>query len=257
MPELSELVARLGTPMTRPDLLQQALVHRSVVNERPNLSAGTNERLEFLGDAVLGFLIADALYQRLPNASEGELTALRASIVRKETLAAAARKLELGRWLLLGRGEEASGGRERDQILAAAFEAVVGAVYLSDGLAHARTVVLRELGPIVEEVVATGPRKDDKSRLQELTQARWQLTPVYELLEAVGPDHAKEFLVEVRVGAQVAGRGRGRTKQAAEQMAARQALASLTGAPAEASPAAIWPRPPGPEARAGDQSPSS
>lgn len=241
MRTLTELVTRLGAPATRPEVLEQALVHRSVVNERPNLAVGTNERLEFLGDAVLNFIIADALFHRLPAGTEGELTTLRAAIVRKETLAATARRLELGRWLLLGRGEEASGGRERDQILASTFEAVVGAIYLSDGLDQARAFVLRQLGTALDEAVASGPRKDDKSRLQEATQARWQLTPAYELVAAAGPDHAKEFEVVVRVGGRCAGVGRGRTKQAAEQMAAQQALERLAAAPDATTLDSVWP----------------
>lgn len=241
MPTLTELAARLGAPVNRLELLEQALIHRSVVNERPSIAAGTNERLEFLGDAVLNFVVADTLYHRLPTATEGELTTLRASLVRKETLAATARQLELGRWLLLGRGEETSGGRERDQILAAAFEAVVGAIYLSDGLAEARAFVLRQLGAALDDVVAAGPRKDDKSRLQEETQARWQLTPAYELVAATGPDHAKEFEVEVRVGGRTVGVGRGRTKQAAEQRAAQEALRRLGAAPDDATIDSVWP----------------
>jgi len=232
----------LGVPLADRSLLHQALVHRSVYHERPSVSPASNERLEFLGDSVVGFVIAEELYRRLPNATEGALTTLRAALVRKESLAAAARRLDLGRWLMLSRGEEATGGRERDQILAAAFEAVVGAVYLSDGLAAARAFVLAQLAPAIEGVVARGPRKDYKSRLQEETQARWQLTPLYVMLEAAGPDHAKEFRVQVRVGGHIAGEGTGRQKRAAEQMAAREALAILAEAPAESALEIIWPR---------------
>ena len=179
MPELEELATRMGVSLAERSLLQQALVHSSVYHERPSVSLGSNERLEFLGDAVIGFVIAEELYRRLPNASEGVLTTLRAGLVRKESLAAAARRLELGRWLMLGRGEEATGGRDRDQILAATFEAIVGAIYLSDGLAAVREFVLRQLATAIEGSIAGGPHKDYKSRLQEATQARWQLTPVY------------------------------------------------------------------------------
>lgn len=241
MPDVAELAERLGIPLTDTALLHQALVHRSVYNERPSVGPGTNERLEFLGDSVLGFVIADELYRRLPNATEGELTNLRASLVRKESLAAAARRLELGRYLMLGRGEEASGGRERDQILAAAFEAIVGAIYLSAGLDEARAFVRHHLGRAIDQAVTAGPKKDHKSQLQELTQARWQLTPVYVLVEAVGPDHAKEFRVQARIGDRIAGEGIGRTKQAAEQMAASQAFAALTREMEAPSPKVVWP----------------
>ena len=244
MAEPGELVERLGLPALDPALLQLALTHRSYYNERPQAAEGTNERLEFLGDAVLGLVIAEELYRRLPTLSEGELTSLRAALVRRETLAQAARRLTLGRALLLGRGEEAGGGRERDQILASAFEALVGAVYLACGLEECRQFILRQLGEEIASQVAAGPQKDEKSRLQELAQARWQLTPVYCTVAATGPDHAKEFRVQVRIGNRIAGEGVGRTKQAAEQLAARQALATLESLPLTAPLPADWPAAP-------------
>ncbi|MFN8534327.1 MAG: ribonuclease III [Dehalococcoidia bacterium] len=236
MPEIADLVTRLGVQVGDETLLRQALIHSSVSNERPGQGEGSNERLEFLGDAVLGFVVADEVYRRLSGATEGELTRLRSALVRKESLAEAARRIDLGRWLMLGRGEEASGSRMRDQILASTFEAVVGALFLSDGLERASEFIFRHLGDAIEAQVAAGPPKDPKSELQELTQARWQVTPLYVTTGSSGPDHAKQFHVEVRIEGQVAGEGSGRTKQAAEQGAARQALDRLAQLPPNAPP---------------------
>lgn len=198
-------------------------MHRSYQNENPNAALGTNERLEFLGDSVLGFVVTEELYRRFPSMSEGEMTNFRSALVRTQTLARLSRGLGIGRFLLLGRGEEAAGGRDREQILAGAFEAVLGAIYLAAGLDATHAFVLRQL----EEGFGSGPSKDDKSRLQELTQARWQVTPLYTTLGSTGPEHAKQFQVQVQIGDEVMGQGEGRTKQAAEQAAARQALVRL------------------------------
>jgi ribonuclease-3 len=188
-----------------------------------------NERLEFLGDAVIDFVTAEFLYHRYPEMDEGQLTRLRAALVRTDSLAHQARKLQLGEYLRLGRGEVASGGRNRPNILCGAFEALVGAIYLDQGIEPVRTLLSNLFGPEAERVVQSHSDRDAKSLLQESVQADLQLTPSYHTVRESGPDHAKEFTVEVTVGNQVIGRGRGRSKQTAEQAAARDALESDLG----------------------------
>lgn len=221
---LTSLQDKLGVEFRNPTLLRDALTHTSYVNENPCLATTDNERLEFLGDAVLDFLVAEALYLRYPVAREGELTAMRASLVKTDTLARIARRLELGRYLFLGRGEEASGGRERVANLCAALEAIVGATFLDGGLDQARRLVRNLLGEALDALGETKATRDPKSQLQERVQGRLHCTPVYRTVSEIGPDHAKEFVVEVVIGNQVAGTGRGSSKQAAEQAAARAAL---------------------------------
>ena len=215
---------QLGLQFRRPDLLREALTHTSYVNENPFEVATDNERLEFLGDAVLDLLVAEQLYERHPSAREGELTAMRAALVRTDTLARASHQIDLPNHLLLGRGEEASGGRERAANLCAALEAVIGATYLDQGLQEARRLVRRLLAGALEALEETKAMRDPKSLLQEHIQARLHCTPLYRTVSESGPDHAKEFVVEVFVGDEVLGRGRGPSKQAAEQAAARAAL---------------------------------
>jgi len=210
-------------------LLQQALVHRSYLNENPAQHLVSNERLEFLGDAVLGFVVADELYSRFPDFSEGELTKLRAALVRGETLSRIALSLQLGDYLYLGRGEEESGGRSRPRNLSCALEAVIGAVFLDLGFDAARAFILKLLGGEFDGVVEDKFTDDYKSRLQQVIQSERKLTPVYRTIEEVGPDHAKTFTVEVLAGDTVLGQGSGRSKRAAEMDAAREALQDLTG----------------------------
>lgn len=224
---VEELEGRLGFSFHNRLLLVQALTHRSYLNENPEAPQSDNERLEFLGDAFLDFVAARYLYERYPELREGELTMLRAALVRSTTLARFARELDLGRYLLLGRGEAASGGRERLPLLCAAFEALVGAILLDQGLEVAEAFVLRFMEPAVTRMAANQLDKDAKSELQELSQGRWQLTPVYRTVAERGPDHAKEFTVEVLIGNRVFGRGTGRNKQSAAQQAAREALKVL------------------------------
>ncbi|MBI2861840.1 MAG: ribonuclease III [Chloroflexi bacterium] len=205
-------------------LLEQALVHRSHLNEWSGPPLESNERLEFLGDAVLGSVAAEYLYSTYPQLPEGELTTLRAALVRAETLAKWAKELGLGEHLLMGRGEEASGGRQRPRILAATFEAVLGAIYLDQGATVAREIVLRFLAPAAEAALASQSLKDYKTRLQELTQAEYRVIPSYHLVEMTGPDHARRFTVEVMLGGEPLAQGVGRSKRIAEQEAARNAL---------------------------------
>lgn len=227
MGAIRDLEKRLGVRFKQPDLLQEALLHSSYLNENPGCALQSNERLEFLGDAVLGLVVAHELFTAHPELQEGKLTELRAHLVRRDTLAEAARRLELGAALRLGRGEEADGGRHRPTNLAHAYEAVVGALYVDQGLAAARRFVLKTLQPEFAQAFQRQAPPDPKSRLQELTQARSQQTPVYKLVREEGPDHARRFTVEVIVGGEKLGRGTGSSKQQAEKAAARRALEHL------------------------------
>jgi len=209
-------------------LLKQALVHSSYLNENPGFAPVSNERLEFLGDAILGFVVAEKLYQDFPDFAEGEMTKLRSVLVRRDTLARIALAIRLGDYLYLGRGEEASGGRDKLANLAGALEAVVAAVFLDRSLAITREFVLKLLEEELQKVVKQGTVIDYKSQLQELSQSRYRSTPDYRLLEEVGPDHDKKFTVEVRAGDIVLGRGSGKSKKMAETEAARSALEQLS-----------------------------
>jgi ribonuclease-3 len=188
-----------------------------------------NERLEFLGDAMLGYFAAQYLFSAYPDFSEGQMTTVRAALVRAETLARWARTVGLGEHLRLSRGEIASGGRDRRSVLASAFEAVVAAIALDQGLETARTFVLRFLEPECRLVLATHSAKDAKSRLQETVQFLRQQTPTYRVVNLLGPEHARTFVVEVLAGEDVLARDDGPSKQEAEQSAARAALAVLVG----------------------------
>lgn len=227
MAEFTSLQDRLGIVFKDLSLLQQALIHRSYLNENPDFPLPSNERLEFLGDSLLSFVIAEKLYRDFPDLSEGGMTKLRAALVRQETLARLATSLGLGDYLYLGHGEESTGGRTKQSILAGAFESMVGAILTDQGFTAARDFVLRlfdgEIGRAIEERLTA----DYKSRLQGIVQARHHVPPVYRTIKEVGPDHAKDFTVEVIVGDSVIGRGRGKSKRLAEQEAARHALESL------------------------------
>jgi ribonuclease-3 len=206
-------------------LLQRALTHRSFINETRDFLLADNERLEFLGDAVLDFVIGEYLYNRFPEMREGALTNLRAALVRQETLASLATDLDLGSYLLLGRGEADSGGRERPATLCAGFEAIVGALYLDQGLTAVQGLLMPMVDPILPGLVAQAKEKDAKSRLQEWSQGTLQATPRYETVSESGPDHAKIFTVEVVINDEVYGVGQGHSKQKASQEAAARAWA--------------------------------
>jgi ribonuclease III len=226
VPHLDELAGRLGVDIDDPEVLAPALVHRSWCAENPGHES--NERLEFLGDAVLGLIITDHAFHAYTTLSEGELTDVRKAVVNAVTLAEVADELNLGDHLLLGKGEEQSGGREKPSILADALEAVLGAVYVSAGTEEAHDLVLRLLGARVAEAHAGGPGGQDyKSRLQELAARHFDEAPRYETL-AEGPDHARRFHVTVAVAGVPRGTGDGRSKKQAEQVAARDAYATLT-----------------------------
>ena len=214
----------LGYTFKDPSLLRLALTHTSFANETQDTTCGDNERLELLGDAVLSLIITEELYKRLEEAPEGHLARLRSAIVCEPSLACAARRLGLGKVLLLGKGEAKSCGRHRSSTLCDAFEAVVGALYLDGGLDVARRFVLSSVAEEIGRVIAGDALVDPKTQLQELVQARQQETPMYRLVKTEGPDHNKTFTVEVYWQDQVWGTGRGRSKKAAEQAAAKEAL---------------------------------
>ena len=220
----SDLSQRLGLPFSNLALLTRALTHRSYVNENPN-AVEDNERLEFLGDAVLDFIVGAWVYNRFPEMPEGDLTKMRSAIVRNDQLADFARHLNLGVALRLGRGEYASGGQQRDGLLGSVFEALIGALYLDSGLSAVEAFV----HPLLEHAREAILQKvqDPKSQLQEWAQSQKLGAPRYKTIATTGPDHAREFDVQVEIGGQVVGQGHGRNKHAAEHLAAKHALETL------------------------------
>ncbi len=222
-----ELAEALGIAFRHAELLQQSLYHRSYLNEAVDREIESNERMEFLGDAVLGLIVSEKLYRDYAGLSEGHLSQLRASLVRWDALASVATRIDLGSYLVLGRGEELSGGRGRPSNLASGLEALIGAAFLDSGMTLAKKLVLKLLKPDFEEIARRGVSADSKSELQHVAQTRWHSIPEYQLISQEGPDHAKLFTVEVSVGEQVMGRGQGRNKKQAELNAARQALETL------------------------------
>ena len=208
-------------------LLEQAFVHSSYLNENSDFPLPSNERLEFLGDAVLGFIVAESLHMEFPELPEGHLTMIRAFLVCRESLNEVASSLKLGDWLLLGRGEEATGGRMRQSNLANAMEALIGAIYLDQGLDVAKEFVLRQLKPLLERTRAGAISPNYKALLQESLQKQTQLTPNYRVAEVSGPDHDPQFSVEVVIEGDVVARGTGQSRKAAEVEAARIAWEKL------------------------------
>jgi ribonuclease-3 len=227
MPDWKLLQRKLGVRFANPSLLQQALVHRSYLNEMPDSGLESNERLEFLGDAVLGLVVAGKLYEDYPQHSEGLLTEMRVALVRRDTLARIAKSLSLGDYLFLGRGEEAAGGKGRPSNLSAAYEAVVGAIFVDGGMPKAKRFVVNSLASEFRELPKGRSLANPKSQLQELLQARFQKAPVYKLLRDEGPDHSKVFTVQVWGGKKPLGIGQGKSKQQAEKEAARDALEKI------------------------------
>lgn len=221
--DTSMLTADLGVPVSEP-LLTLALTHRSYAYENGGLP--TNERLEFLGDSVLGIVVTETLYARYPDWSEGQLAKLRAAVVNAGALADVARTLDLGEYLYLGRGEETTGGRDKSSILADTMEAVFGAVFLDSGIDVARDVIHRLFDPLIDRAAELGAGLDWKTSLQEVAAAASLGLPEYRVSD-VGPDHAKEFSAEAVVGGVVLGEGAGRSKKVAEQRAAAAAYARI------------------------------
>ena len=222
---IKELETAIGYRFRNISLLQNALAHSSYANERWHNSLMSNERLEFLGDSVLGMLVAEYLYRTFPDRPEGELTRMRADMVCEKTLANVANGLGLGAHLLLGKGEEQGGGRSRDSILADAVESVIAACYLDGGMDAALAFVEKFI--LVNVPVAKFHNTDYKTALQELVQQKKNQTLVYSLVGESGPDHDKQFIVELTLNGQAVGKGTGSSKKRAEQDAARNALEAL------------------------------
>ena len=221
------LEKKIGYKFKNPDLLLNALTHSSYANENRGIS--DNERLEFLGDAVLGLVIADYLYRLFEEHKEGDLTKIRASIVSEGPLSQIARDIGLGRFLLLGKGEAISGGRDRDSVLADALEAVIGAVYLEAGINQAKELIIGLFSSLMENSFQGKGFQDYKTNLQEVLQAMGEEEIVYRVIKETGPDHDKEFVIEVLCGRRVIGRGKGKSKKEAEQRAAKEALGNIRG----------------------------
>lgn len=224
MNNLSRLEEVLGVSFENKDYLEQALTHRSYLNENPNSRIGQNERLEFLGDAVLELVVTEDLYHRFPDKPEGELTSFRAALVNSKMLSDVAVLLGINEFLLLSRGEAKDVGRARQFILANTFEALVGAIYLDKGYETVKGFILRVLMPQLENVLAKKLYKDSKSLFQEEAQERVGVTPTYEVLDEWGPDHDKHFVVGVYLGKDLAAKGEGPSKQIAQEQAARAGL---------------------------------
>ncbi len=222
----ARLAERLGLTFSNLSLLTRAMTHRSYLNENAS-AVEDNERLEFLGDAVLDFVVGAWVYHHCPEMAEGDLTRMRSALVRNEQLAEFSRQLDLGQAMRMGRGESASGGRDRDGLLGSTFEALIGAIYLDSGLEAVSRFMEPLLAGVRERVIMRAEIYDPKSRFQEWAQSEKLGTPKYVTVSASGPDHAKVFEVEVRIKDQVYGRGAGPSKQIAAQVAAQTALESL------------------------------
>lgn len=211
-----------------PSLLERAFTHRSYLNEHKQQALKSNERLEFLGDAVLELAVSSYLYRKMPNKPEGELTALRSSLVKTETLHQVAVKLSLGKHLKMSRGELASGGKTNTGLLANTVEAVIGAIYLDRGFEAAETFISTHILPKLKKIISLNLHHDFKSTLQEKVQSQGLPTPIYRTVDETGPDHLRKFNIEVTVNSKPLGTGTGLSKQKAQQQAARDALAKMT-----------------------------
>lgn len=221
--EIDELISKLGLEVENKKVFLQAVTHTSFAHEHKGKRIKHNERLEFLGDAVLELIVSELLFFKYPDLPEGELTKFRAAMVCEESLFKIANSLELGKYLRLGRGEEASGGRERPSILADAVEALIGALYLDRGYEKTREIVARCMEEVLVGVENEGYTMDYKTALQEFTQDKYDACPNYKIVKEDGPDHDKEFVAEVVVKGEVLAEGRGKSKKEAEQKAAKVA----------------------------------
>ena len=221
-----ELLEKLNIKFKDSRLLEQAFIHRSYLNEF-KIDLPSNERLEFLGDSVLSLVVSKHLFETKTQEAEGELTNLRAFVVKTKSLAKAAKNLKLGEYLQLSRGEAVSGGRENPQLLANTYEALLGAIYLDLGFEKVSQVIQKTLLSIFALELKKGPPQDAKSELQETVQERFKNSPHYKILETHGPDHAKQFMVGVYIGSKEYGKGTGSSKQEAEEKAAKEALDQL------------------------------
>lgn len=225
-PNLEELEKRLKIQFKNKDLLTNAFIHRSYLNEHKKFRGNSNERLEFLGDSVLSVVVSQFLYSKLPKSTEGQLTMLRAALVRTETLAKLAKNLSLGDYLLLAKGEEESGGRSNPTILANTFEALVGAIYLDLGMTKTQSflqnMILGSWQALTKSAVP-----DHKSKLQEVLQRKYHQSPTYKLINSWGPDHSRKFEIGAYLGEKLLGKGIGKNKQQAAQNAAKDTLTRL------------------------------
>lgn len=224
MTSLDDFQQKIGVTFTNTGLLEQAFTHRSYINENRTGPSEHNERLEFLGDAVLELVVTEFLFTAYPETAEGELTAYRAALVNTDSLAQTAEKLEIADLLLLSKGEARDKGRARYYILANTVEAIIGAIHLDQGYDIARKFIETYITPRIEDILKEGTWVDAKSRFQEKAQEEKSITPTYETLEEKGPDHDKEFTVGVYLGSELITQGTGNSKQEAEQLAARSAL---------------------------------
>ncbi|MBI5412526.1 ribonuclease III [Candidatus Peregrinibacteria bacterium] len=222
-----KLEEKIGIAFGNPHLLRAAFVHRSYLNEHRSSTLENNERLEFLGDAVLELAVTEYLYSHYPTQSEGDLTNWRAALVRGERLARVAHELRLGEYLFLSHGEEMSGGRNKDYLLANALEALIGVIYLEKGYIIAQNFITAFVLVHLETILKTGEHIDPKTRFQELVQEKMSVTPIYQLLQEAGPDHDKKFTMGAYIEDRLVGRGIGNSKQNAEQKAAENALETL------------------------------
>lgn len=224
---LHDLEKKLEINFKDKNLLKSAFIHRSYLNEHPDEKLPHNERLEFLGDSVLGFVVSEHLFIEFPTHAEGDLTNFRSSLVNARTLAEVSKKLGLGDFLLLSKGEEATGGRDRQYLLANTFEAFLGAIYLDGGIEPAKKLIHAVLIPKLSDIIDKKLYKDFKSAFQEVAQEKKNITPAYRVIEESGPDHNRTFKVGVFLGDELVGAGNGKSKQAAEQEAAAAALAKF------------------------------
>ncbi len=222
--ELGPLEEKLGIHFEGDPLALRVFVHRSYLNEHDDEGLASNERLEFLGDAVLELVATEYLYFTYPEKAEGDLTAIRSALVKREHLAKVGRELELGHFLLFSRGEEQSGGREKDYILANTVEALIGAIYRLKGYEVAKDFISRYILVNTEQLLTEGAHVDNKSKFQELAQEKVGITPTYELVAEEGPDHSKEFVMGVYLGEELVAEGRGSSKRKGEDMAAGEAM---------------------------------
>jgi ribonuclease-3 len=226
MPPLADIQQRIAYQFSNTELLERALTHKSYANE--NRVPYHNERMEFLGDAVLNLVVSEYLMKTCPDSTEGDLSRLRAAVVSEPTLAAIAREIGLGRYILLGRGEEQTGGRDKGSLLANCLEALIASIYLDTGKESADAFVIRFFENIIQKTCTSRGTLDHKTKLQELCQERLRQLPEYKVVSESGPDHQKQFEVEVWIKGQVSGRGIGRNKKEAEQRAAKEAIVRLT-----------------------------
>ena len=226
-PGFTALATRVGYTFNDVALLADALTHRSYLNEQESAVSSSNQRMEFLGDAVLGLVMTEMLYRAFPSFAEGTLSIIRSRLVSGAHLASLAGSIRLGEAVLLGKGEERLGGRDKASILSSMFESFVAAVYLDGGIEPARRIIEGLYRDEMARIARSDEFLDDKSRLQKVSQARFGLMPAYEVVAEAGPDHRKRFTVRVAVGDAAAAEGTGKSKKEAEQQAARQALKAL------------------------------